>query len=177
MSKNVLLAITTFLIGTTSLLNPPAVQADDAAGTITLVNAVPYTPDNEIRKNILNECTTLGEKLSSFTQSYSKKKSVTVELVDGVDIAGPGRILAMEITDAVSSGNAFIGHRKFVGIRGTLWENGEKIASFDGQRGSGGGMWAQYKSSCAVLGRCVKRLGKDVAEWLENPEDDAELGD
>lgn len=148
-----------------------------ADGQISLVQSAPYSEDSDIRKKITSECTTLGSKLSKFTQSYAKKQGVSVELSDSAATADSGRVLQLEITDAVSSGNAFIGHRKFVAIKGSLWENGEKVASFDGQRGSGGGVLAGYKSSCTVLGRCVKALGKDVASWLANPEDGAELGD
>ncbi len=74
-------------------------------------------------------------------------------------------------------GNAFIGHQKYSASRGTLFENGEKIASFEARRQSMGGAFAGYKGSCSVLGRTVKAMGKDIAQWLKEPIDKAMLGD
>lgn len=86
-------------------------------------------------------------------------------------------MLQVEIVDAVSMGNAFIGHQKYARIEGTLYEDGRKVASFKGRRNSMGGAFAGYKGSCSVLGRTMKALGKDVADWLKNPTDGARLGD
>jgi len=152
-----------------------AAIADGAA--IQLVSAAPYAEDNDIRRKIKTACKNLGTKLSSFTQSAAEAQGVQVSLMETTDPTGSGRVLQLEIDDAVSQGNAFIGHRKFVRVRGTLWENGSRVASFDGQRSSGGGFAGGYKSSCAVLGRCVRALGKDIGAWLANPVDDAELGE
>lgn len=150
--------------------------ASALAADISMLSNSPYEDEDEIRQNILQECTKLGSKLSSFTQSFAKKKGININLVDSLQ-GVEGKTLTVHMTDAVSSGNAFIGHRKFVEIEGTLWENGKKIASFKGQRSSGGGAFAGYKSSCSVLGRCVKTLGKDIARWLENPVDKARIGE
>ena len=109
--------------------------------------------------------------------TIANKRGIEVNLADSVSTSAPGRNLVVEISDAVSSGNAFIGHRKFVEVRGSLWEDGKKIGSFRGQRSSGGGAFAGYKSSCAVLGRCVKTLGKDIAGWLSNPTMGASIGE
>ena len=83
----------------------------------------------------------------------------------------------VSITEAVSSGNAFIGHRKYSSIKGTLYNNGKKEAGFTAARLSGGGMWAGFKGSCSVLGRTVQGLGSDVTLWLKHPVDGAHLGD
>jgi hypothetical protein len=40
-----------------------------------------------------------------------------------------------------------------------------------------GGAFAGYKGSCSVLGRTIKAIGKDVAEWMKAPSKDAQLGD
>ena len=74
-------------------------------------------------------------------------------------------------------GNAFMGHHKYSAARGTLFENGKKLASFEARRQSMGGAFAGYKGSCSVLGRTVKAMGKDVAAWLKQPNDNALLGD
>ena len=62
-------------------------------------------------------------------------------------------------------------------IKGALYKNGKKQAGFTAARRSGGGMYGAFKSSCSVLGRTVKVLGRDVANWLKHPVDGAHLGD
>jgi hypothetical protein len=86
-------------------------------------------------------------------------------------------ILDVHIKDASSRGNAFTGHHKSTLVVGKLYQDGELIGSFTGRRDSMGGMFAGYKGSCSVLGRTVKALGKDIAEWLKAPTMDAQLGD
>ena len=46
-----------------------------------------------------------------------------------------------------------------------------------GLTGTGGGAFGGYKGTCAILGRCVKAIGKDVGEWLLAPKMNAKLGD
>jgi len=38
-------------------------------------------------------------------------------------------------------------------------------------------MFAGFKGTCSIMGRCVKALGRDVAEWLQSPSKGAVLGD
>lgn len=147
------------------------------AESIKVAASTPYEEGHDIRNNIINECVNLGTKLATFTQKYSDKKGMQIDLVESVDTSAAGKVLKLEISDAVSQGNAFVGHRKFVEIKGSLWEDGKKIASFDGQRSSGGGFGAGYKSSCSVLGRCVKTLGKDISAWLQNPQNGVSIGE
>ena len=160
-----------------SVLAASAVPAAKADGAVSVANDVPLAEDHKIRRKITNKCTTLGTKLSTFIESYSQEKGVEVVRVAEINPNASGKVLQVAISDAVSQGNAFIGHRKFVAVEGALYDNGVLVASFDGQRSSGGGFAAGYKSSCAVLGRCVKALGKDIAGWLADPVDDAELGE
>ncbi len=148
-----------------------------AADTVTIIDDVPYAAGAKVKNKIREKCTALGTKLSSFTQSYAGEQGITVEMSETIDTASQGKVLHLEITHAVSKGNAFIGHKKSVDIAGTLWENNKKIASFTGNRHSGGGFAAGFKGSCSVLGRCVKALGKDIAIWLKDPEDGEHLGD
>ena len=48
---------------------------------------------------------------------------------------------------------------------------------FVARRNSSGGMGAGFKGSCDVLERSVNAIGKDVAAWLQNAVDGAQLGD
>jgi hypothetical protein len=148
-----------------------------SAQSVTMVNHVAFDPESKIRNNIKAECTDLGTKLASFTQSFAKKQKIEVSLDESIDTGASGKVLEVYITDAISGGNGWIGHQKYVAVAGTLYENGKEVASFTGGRYSGGGAFGGYKGSCSVLGRCTKALGKDIANWLASPEDGASLGD
>jgi len=147
------------------------------AETVAMAVAVPYQDEKVIQPNIVAECVDLGLKISQFTQEFGSKNSIEIQFVDELNPSAPGKVLKVEITQAISSGNAFIGHAKYVSVAGTLYENGKEVASFTGSRHSGGGAFAGYKGSCSVLGRCSKALGKDIAAWLKNPVNGARLGD
>ncbi|WP_108062378.1 hypothetical protein [Poseidonibacter lekithochrous] len=60
----------------------------------------------------------------------------------------------------VSNGNAFLGHNKSTRVKGVLYKEGNKIASFSG-------FSAGFKGSCSVLGRTVDALGEDISVWLK----------
>lgn len=147
------------------------------AHSVQVQSAVPYAEDADIQNKVREECTQLNTQLAEFTQEFARENGIEVQLVETLDTSAEGRVLQMEIVDAVSMGNAFIGHQKYSRVRGVLFENGQQIADFRGRRNSMGGAFAGYKGSCSVLGRTVKALGKDIAQWLANPQDGAQLGD
>ncbi len=146
------------------------------AETITMARVVPYADTADISSKIKVECKDLQSGLASYTKEFAAKQGVTVELSDEPSKAS-GKVLQLEIFDAISEGNPFIGHHKSTRVRGTLMENGQKVASFKAMRQSMGGAFAGYKGSCSVLGRTVQKLGEDIGAWLKNPKDGAELGD
>jgi hypothetical protein len=141
------------------------------ADGVKLQRPVPFAADNEISDAIKNECT-IGTQLADFVQEHS---DVPVEFT--TEPATSGRVLQLEIVDAVSMGNAFIGHQKFTKVKGTLFEDGIKVAGFKARRNSMGGAFAGFKGSCSVLGRTVNAIGEDIAGWLAAPKDGATLGD
>ena len=145
-------------------------------GPITIQNTVPYSPGNAIANNIKQECG-INQQLSDFMKEYAVEKGLELRGADVLDTSGPGNVLKIEITHAISAGNAFIGHRKSTSIRGELYDNGKLLASFTGSRNSGGGAFAGFKGSCSVLGRTVKVLGEDIVIWLKHPANNAHVGD
>jgi hypothetical protein len=147
------------------------------ADTVRIASSAPYAEDAEIANKIRTECVQLQTQLPAYTAQFGKEFGVSVALADEVSPQDGGRVLQLEIYEAVSMGNAFIGHQKYSKVRGTLFEDGQKVASFKGMRNSMGGAFGGYKGSCSVLGRTVKALGKDIALWLSNPQDGAQLGD
>ena len=147
-----------------------------AAAPVKVPEKVPYAQDNEIAGNVKRECeldTLLGEAIIE----YAADEKFAIDPVAATNPGMPGRVLVVEIRDAVSAGNAFLGHRKSTSVRGALYVDGAKAAAFRARRDSMGGAFAGFKGSCSVLGRTVEALGEDIVEWLKDPRDGAELGD
>jgi hypothetical protein len=146
------------------------------AQTITLPRTAPYAEGSHIAGNIKTECD-LPNKLAAYVAEYAQEKRLDTRVADSVSPSDPGKVLVLEIEESVSRGNAFIGHQKFTRARGALYQDGQEIGNFIAQRYSMGGAFAGYKGSCSVLGRTVKAIGKDVADWLAAPSMEAHLGD
>jgi len=153
-----------------------AACATASAEPIKVPRSVPYADDSGIAGNIRKECP-LGDQLAGFIVEYSKQRGIATETVASTDDKTPGRVLVVEIRNAESQGNAFIGHRKSTSVRGALYQDGAKVGSFRGRRDSMGGAFAGFKGSCSVLGRTVEALGEDIAEWLAKPGENDDLGD
>ena len=153
-------------------VSPPT----NPSSSVTIRNVIPYKKDAMIATNIKQECT-LNTQLSEFIYSYGSENNIAVKRVKKVSKKMKGQYLDVEIIDAVSAGNAFIGHRKYTRILGVLYNSGKRVAGFTAARVSGGGFFGGFKGSCSVLGRTVDTLGKDVAGWLKYPVDGVHLGD
>lgn len=143
------------------LLAPTAFAAD-----ITINQTVKYHDEKIIATKIKSECVNLGPKLVASTEAAVQQNGWSVIKKDVVDGTGSGVSLKLTIANAHSSGNAFIGHHKSVGIIAELFKDGKLVDTYTGERSSSGGFGAGFKGSCAVLERCVNTLGKDVSEWL-----------
>jgi hypothetical protein len=154
-------------------LSAPFAHADQV---VNLQSPTPYADGAAIAGNIKRECK-ITEQLPEFVRQYGRDHGIEVHLQSQVSATAPGRVLVLEITDAMSEGNAFIGHRKFATVKGKLYQNGVEIGDFTGRRNSMGGAFAGFKGSCSVLGRTVKALGEDIAVWLTQPARDGLLGD
>jgi len=147
-----------------------------AADPVQVPRPVPYWEDADVAGNIRKECA-IQTQLADYIQEFSRARGIEVSFAPSVAADQPGRVLDLEIREAESMGNAWTGHRKSTTVRGKLYQDGELIGSFRGRRDSMGGAFAGYKGSCSVLGRTVKALGKDIAEFLSMPAMDADLGD
>lgn len=165
-----------FVIGCGTNEPKPSTMEVNPATAIKINSRIPYKSGSAVALNIKNECK-LDTQLSEFIRDYSVGEGIGIIRTLKLNKSTKGKVLLVEITEAVSSGNAFIGHRKFTSIKGDLYDNGKRKSGFTAARLSGGGAWAGFKGSCSVLGRTVKTLGSDVSRWLKNPVDGAHLGD
>jgi hypothetical protein len=146
------------------------------ADPVYVGKTAPFADSTQIAKNIIDEC---GLPESQMKVLHEQARELHVEVIEdeAAVAANKGRVLLIETASALSAGNAWSGHRKQVVVKGRLLENGEEIGNFSAIRGSMGGMWGGYKSSCSVLYRCQTTLAKDILGWLANPTKDARLGE
>jgi len=145
-------------------------------GTVYVGKTAPYTDAAMIKANIVNECDLPAAQIKLLKEQAAAAGVTLVEDESAV-AANKGRVLQVEIFNALSQGNAFIGHGKQVTLKGKLLENGKEIGNFTAVRGSMGGAFGGYKSSCAVLHRCQSTLAKDILAWLKNPAKDSRIGE
>lgn len=152
-------------------------QLTQYTGTGTLkIAPVVFAKDLEVREAVRNECQLLT-KLPDFVQSYAQDQYAAIDLDAKRSMSAD--FLQIEIVDLPKfSKNAWAGRGgQWVTVKGSLLRKNKRTISFKGNRASMGGFMGGYKGTCALLGRCTKALGKDIAEWLKNPVDGANLGD
>ncbi len=146
-----------------------AMSASAADDKIGIPQVIPFAEHVDVSQAVRNECQ-LGEKVSSFLAESSSNVAVAED-------SKTGRYLRMEITEVVATGGGAWSGPKWMTVKGTLVENDKPVASFRAKRFSTGGAFGGFKGTCAIIGRCTKRIAEDIAEWLKAPVDGAELGD
>jgi hypothetical protein len=146
-----------------------AAAAPADQGKVRVLRTIPFDADAASQK-IQDECE-LQNKVPRFLDAYSER----VELVDG-SLGRSGRILELKITEVHAPGGGAFSGPKWMTVEGVLRDNGREVGSFTASRYSGGGVFGAYKGTCAIVGRCAKSIGKDIASWLENPQKDSKLG-
>jgi hypothetical protein len=142
------------------------------AKTVYISSKAKY--DGPIAPNIKAECS-IDSQVMTWIKTYAAKHNINV-VINGKPKASD-TVLEISIIDAHSSGNAAIGHNKYVTIAGKLYKDKKLQSSFKASRRSGGGFFGGYRGSCNVLGSCAKSLGRDTAGWLANPINKSKLGD
>jgi hypothetical protein len=142
---------------------------------IKVAMLIPFDQTTQVPHAVKSECA-LGNKLSDFIHSYGREYSSNVVKVGKID-GEQGKVLDVKITNVHGTAGGAWSGAKSVAIEGKLTENGKVIGTFRGSRYSGGGAFGGFKGTCAILGRCVKALGRDVAQWLQSPVMNARLGD
>jgi len=157
----------------------PSIDKDSVSysGTGVLkIAPVVFAKGLEVRDAVRNECQLLT-KLPGFVQNYAQDQYAGIDL--DAQRSNSDDFLEIEIVDLPKyNKNVWAGRGgQWVTVKGSLLRKGKKTLSFTANRGSMGGFMGAYKGTCALLGRCTKALGQDIAEWLKNPVDGATLGD
>ena len=153
-----------------------SIQAVATTGTGTLIiKPIQFKKDAYIRDAVKIECN-LDGKLQQFIEQNAADQYATI-VTNNQSNPSNAQVLTVEIEQVHGSAGGAWSGGKMVLINGKLSKNGKALGSFKARRYSGGGMFAAYKGTCAILGRCVKTLGRDIAGWLQNPTSNAVLGD
>jgi hypothetical protein len=92
--------------------------------------------------------------------------------------ADPGNLpgiktLKIEIVDILANKGGVMSGPKMVSIRGALYKDDQRLAGFKGTRSSM--PFFPPRTTCNILGRATEALGGDLANWLDNPVDGAQL--
>ena len=145
--------------------------AEQELPEVKVRRSIPFSEGSQIADKIRSEC-----QLQTSVPHFLDQSSRQVTLVDG-DPGKAGLVLDLSIEAVYAPGGGAWSGPKWMTVVGTLRKNGRKVANFSAKRLSGGGMFAGSKGTCAIVGRCAKALGSDIATWLEKPEDGAHLGD
>ena len=141
--------------------------------TVYVANKASYKDGATIQADVLASCN-LDTKSIDYMVVMAKEAGIN--LVVSGEPKADGLLLKLTIDDAVSMGNAFTGHRKYVTISGGLYEGDALKSSYTSARMTGGGAFGGYKSSCGVLMGSLKAIAKDTMSWVLNPVDKARLG-
>jgi hypothetical protein len=154
-----------------------AFQTAHADGnTVYVASKAPFVDETMIAKNIIDECNLPASQIK-LLKEHAGEAGFTVTENDSAVTEKKGKVLVVEIAHAISGGNAFIGHRKQVVLKGRLYENGAELGNFTATRSSMGGAFGGYKGSCSVLHRCQSTLAKDILTWMKTPGKDSRIGE
>jgi hypothetical protein len=161
--------VTALVAGAFVLAALPAAAAD----TTKLARSIPFAANASVPAAVREQCS-LQTKVPEFIQQAGGS---SVELVDGALNRKAGRVLEMEITEVHAPGGGGFSGPKWMTVKGELYDKGKQIGSFRAKRYSTGGAFGGFKGTCAIIGRCTKAIGSDIASWLSAPTQNAELGD
>ncbi|KQY81344.1 hypothetical protein [Pelomonas sp. Root1444] len=144
-----------------------AIGSAAQAASYQIPENIGYKDVTIIPSNIVEECKELGRQLSGSLAAELTKSGAEVQRVATLDAAA-GPVIDIKISNMVSAGNAFIGHRKSASVWVELRQGSEVLGAKGFTRDTMGGAFAGFKGSCTVLERAVLVLGKDVAQWTQS---------
>ena len=142
------------------------------AETLTISQSIPFAEDSGASDDIKNECK-FETRLPEYLKKEAKRTFDIVLSEEPLEDA-EGKTLSLIIANMYGLGGGAWSGSKSAIVIGELKEGGEVIASMSLRRHSIMGM---APGTCSILKRISKKMGEDIAEWLEEPTMDAKLGD
>lgn len=143
--------------------------AASAEEPLKIPNPVPLVPGSDVSDEMLQSCD-IRRYFGEWLQRELSKSNP--QPVSGRLDTSKGRVLDVEIVDAMWAGNWFIGHQQWIKVRGTLYEDGKKVASFKGERNGRGDL----TTGCFNLRSLFGAMSHDIRKWLKKPQDGAKIG-
>lgn len=151
-------------------------ETSSASGpAVAVQNVIPFDSQAGIRLEVKKQCR-LQTKVPKFVEQYGPEHGVNVQRVENLDASDAARKLRLVIVD-LKAPDDWTDEDAWMLVKGELYENGKKTATVLSLRATEGGAFAEFKSSCAIIGRCTKAIGDDMASWLRDPQDGARIGD
>lgn len=144
------------------------------ANAVAVQRNIPFASQAGVRLEVKKECK-LQTKVPRFVEQYASDHGVAVRLVEDLEASDARRKLKIEIL-ALEAPDNWTDEDAWMLVQGDLYEDGEKIATVKSRRETEGGAFAEFKSSCAIIGRCSEAIGDDLAGWLKDPQDGARIG-
>ena len=140
-----------------------------AQDKIRLEVPIPLAEGHDIDDEIISHCGVPEDFTRRLTREL--RRVAVPEQAPITDMSG--RVLKVEIVDAVWTGNWFIEHDQTIRVRGTLYQDGEHEAAFNGViSGRGGG----FSSACYQMKSYFDAMTWHIRRWLKNPVDGARIG-
>lgn len=137
---------------------------------IRLETPIPFVEGHEIEDEIISHCGIQEDFTSALVREL--RRVAEAEPAPITDMAG--RVLKVEIMDATWRGNWAIGQDQTIRVRGTLYQDGEHVAAFDGvMSGREAGL---PQSACYSMKMRFRALTWYIKRWLRKPVDGARIG-
>ena len=141
-----------------------------ASDRLRLETPIPFVEGHDIEDEIISHCGIQEDFTSALVREL--RRVANAEQAPITDMGG--RVLKVEIVDAVWMGNWFVGQDQTIRVRGTLYQDGEHLAAFDGvMSGRESGL---PQSACYSMKMRFRALTWYIKRWLRNPVDGAQIG-
>ena len=125
--------------------------------------------DSGISAEMLADCP-LQQDFAEVLQRALSKQGGT--FANGNVPTAKGRSLKVELVDFAMDGNGFIGRRQYYKLKGTLYQDGKKVASFtDRAQFQGGG----FATACHEVRMSLRAEAYYIGKWVKNPVDGQEI--
>lgn len=140
-----------------------------AAEPLYIASKLAVADDAGVSAEMLADCP-LQEDFSQVLQRALRKQNAS--FADGPIPTAKGRSLKVELVDFAINGDGFIGRRQYYRLKGTLYEDGKKLASFsDRAQFQGGGL----ATACYEVRMSLRAEAYYISKWVQNPVDGQEL--
>lgn len=143
-----------------------------AAEPLYIAPTLTVAKDAGINKELMADCP-FAEDFSKMLLRTLKKQGGTV--ADGPIPTPKGRSLHVELADLSIGGNGFIGRQQFLRLRGTLHQDGRKVASFNDRAMFQEGGAPFVTTACYAVRTALRTEAYYIGKWVRDPVDGAEL--